>query len=80
MSDKSKMKVVCFGRKVFMDKKSARFFWSIFNPTHHSLPFCLDFLAVKMDLVDQHCGRKFDLSDLSIPCQTLRKSQVAIEC
>jgi hypothetical protein len=55
-----------------MDKKSAQFcFRFIFNPTHHSLPFHLDFLPVRTDYVGKHCGGKLGWSDLSIPCQKL---------
>jgi hypothetical protein len=72
-TDKSKRKGVCFGGKVLMDEKSARFlFRSIFNPTHHSLPFCLDFLADRLALAGKCCGGKLGWSDLSIPCQKLR--------
>jgi hypothetical protein len=68
-TDKSKKRLVGFGGKVLMDKKSAQFwFRSIFNPTHHSLPFCLVFLAVGTDLVGKCCGGKLDWSDLSILC------------
>jgi hypothetical protein len=41
------------------DEKSPQFFLrSIFNPTHHSLPFRVFLLAVGMNLVGQRCGRK----------------------
>jgi hypothetical protein len=47
------------GRKLLTDKKSPHFFLrSILNPTNHSLPFCVLFLAVGTDLVGKHCGRK----------------------
>jgi hypothetical protein len=73
-TDKSKRKGVGFGGKVLTDKKSAQFFWgSIFHPTHHSLPFCLNFLAVRMNLVKKRCGGEFGLSALSTPCQKLCK-------
>jgi hypothetical protein len=52
-------------------KISSIFFRSIFNPTHHSLPFLLGFLAVRTDLVGNRCGGKLGWSDLSIPCQKL---------
>jgi hypothetical protein len=72
-TDKSKRKGVCFGGKVLTDKKSAQFlFRSIFNPTHHSLLFCLDFLADRSALVRKRCGGKLGWSDLSIPHQKLR--------
>jgi hypothetical protein len=68
-TDKSKRRIVGFGGKVSMDKKSGRFiFRFVFNPTHHSLSFCLGFLAVRMDLVGKRCGGKLGWSDLSIPC------------
>jgi hypothetical protein len=71
-TNKSKRKEVRFGGKVMTDKKSALFcFSSIFNPTHHSLPFCLDFLTIRMGLVRKRCGGKLGLSVLSIPCQKL---------
>jgi hypothetical protein len=54
-------------------KNQLNFFRFIFNPTHHSLSFCLDFLAVRKDLVVKHCGGKFGLSVLSISCQKLCK-------
>jgi hypothetical protein len=72
-TDKSKRRIVCFGGKVLTDKKPARFlFRSIFNPTHHSLPFCLDFLLVRTDYVGKCCGGKLGWSDLSILCQKPR--------
>ncbi len=65
-TDKSKRKGVCFGGKVLTDKKSAQFiFRFIFNPTHHSFPFCLDFLADRSALVGKRCGGKLGWSDLS---------------
>jgi hypothetical protein len=71
-TDKSKRKGVCFGGNVLTDKKSAQLvFRSIFNPTHYSLPFCLDFLADRTALVKKCCGWKLGWSDLSIPCQKL---------
>jgi hypothetical protein len=74
-TDKSKRKGVYFGGKVLTDEKSARFvFKSIFNPTHHSLPFRLDFLADRSALVGKRCGGKLGCSDLSIPRQKLRVS------
>ncbi len=52
-------------------KISSIFFRSIFNPTHHPLPFRLDFLADRLVLVGKCCGGKLGWSDLSIPCQKL---------
>jgi hypothetical protein len=74
-TDKSKKKEFVFGRKVLTDEKLAQFcFRSIFNPTHHSLPFRLDFLADRSALVGQRCQGKLGWSNLSIPCQKLRVS------
>jgi hypothetical protein len=65
-TDKSKRRIVCFGGKVLTDNKSAFFpFRSILNPT------CLDFLAVRTDLVRKRCGGKLGWSDLSNSCQKL---------
>ncbi len=48
-----------FGGKMLTDKKLPQLFYrSIFNPTHHSLPFHVLFLAVGTDLVGKRCGRK----------------------
>ncbi len=52
-------------------KNQVFFFRSIINPTHHSLSFCLGFLAVRTDLVGKRCGGELGWSDLSIPCQKL---------
>jgi hypothetical protein len=72
MTDRIKRAHFSFGGKVLMDKKSAQIFLrSIFNPTHHSLPFCLDFLADRRLLVGKRCGWKLGWSDLSIPCKRL---------
>ncbi len=46
-----------------MDEKSGRkFLRYIFNPTHHFVLLCLDFLAVRMAFVSQRCGGKFGWS------------------
>ena len=37
---------------------------SIFNPTHHFVLLCLDFLAVRMAFVQKRCGGKFGWSVL----------------
>ena len=48
-----------------MDEKSGqKFFWSIFNPTHHVVNLCLDILAVRMAFVRKRCGGKFGRSVL----------------
>jgi hypothetical protein len=58
-TDKSKRRIVCFGRKVLMDKKMPPlFFRPIFIPTHHFLCFCFFFLSVPADLVRKCCGRR----------------------
>jgi hypothetical protein len=52
-------------------------FRSILNPT------CLDFLAVRTDLVGKHCGGKLGWSDLSDSCQKLSVkyyNNLAISC
>ena len=42
-----------------MDEKSGQnFLRSIFNPTHHFVLLCLDFLAVRMAFVRKRCGGK----------------------
>ncbi len=73
-------KLVLAGR-CWGTKKSARFYFkSILKPSHHSLSFCLDVLAVRTDLVGKRCGGKLGWSDLSIPCQKLRtKNRVTAE-
>ncbi len=58
-TDRPKGAHFSFGGKLLTDKKSPQFFYgSIFNPTHHSLPFCVLFLAVGMDLIGKRCGRE----------------------
>jgi hypothetical protein len=58
-TDKSKRRIVGFGRKVLTDKKLPPLFLrSIFIPTHHFLCFCLYFLSVPADLVGKHRGRR----------------------
>jgi hypothetical protein len=52
-------------------KNQLNFFLSIFNPTYHSLPFCLDFLPVRTDYVGKSSGGKLGWSDLSISCRKL---------
>ena len=48
-----------------MDEKSGeKFLRSIFNPTHHFVLLCLDFLAVRMAFVRKRCGGKFGWSVL----------------
>jgi hypothetical protein len=37
---------------------------SIFNPTHHFVLLCLDFLAVRMAFVRKRCGGKYSQSVL----------------
>ncbi len=59
-------------------KNQLNFFRSIFNPTHHSLPFCLDFPADRSVLVGKRCGGKLGWSDLSIPCQKLHVSTIIL--
>ena len=47
------------------DKKSGqKILRSIFNPTHHFVLLCLDFLAVRMAFVRKHCGGKYGRSVL----------------
>ena len=48
-----------FGGKPLTDEKSALFCsrW-IFNVAHHSLPFCLNFRAVRTDSVGKRCDGK----------------------
>ncbi len=71
-TDRVKRAHFSFGGKLLTDKKSARIVLrSIFNPTHHSLPFCLDFLPVRMNWVRKCCERILGLSVCSIPCQKL---------
>jgi hypothetical protein len=51
------MYLFSFGGKLLTNEKSPPlFFRSIFNPTHHSLPFLVLFLAVGTDLVGKRCG------------------------
>jgi hypothetical protein len=50
---------------------SSILFRFLFYSTHHSLPFCLDFLADRLVLVGKCCGGKLGWSDLSIPHQKL---------
>jgi hypothetical protein len=58
-TDRPKRAHFSFGEKLLTDKKLPQFFQrSIFNPTHHSLSFCVLFLAVGTDLVGKCCGRK----------------------
>ena len=48
-----------------MDEKSGQnFLRSIFNPTHHFVLLCLDFLAVRIAFVRKRCGGKFGWSVL----------------
>ncbi len=48
-TDRSKTPHLLFGGRVLMDEKSGqKFLRSIFNPTHHFVLLCLDFLAVRM--------------------------------
>jgi hypothetical protein len=62
-TDKSKRHLFSFGGKLLTDKKLPPLFSrSIFNPTHHSLPFLVLFLAVGMDLVGKCCGGNLGLS------------------
>jgi hypothetical protein len=74
-TDQSKRNGVCFWWEgVDGQKISSIFFRSIFNPTHHSLPFLLDFLAGGLALAGKCCWGKLGWSDLSIPCQKLHVS------
>jgi len=51
---------------VLTDEKSGqKILRSIFNPTHHLVLLCLDFLAVRMAFVRKRCGGKFGRSVLS---------------
>jgi hypothetical protein len=62
-TDRPKRAHFSFGGKLLKDKKLAQnLLRLIFNPTNHSLPFCLDFLAVRMDLVGKHCEGILGLS------------------
>ncbi len=45
----------------------------VFNPTHHSLPFLVLFLAVRMDLVRKRCLGNLGLVSY---CQKLPKTPV----
>ena len=45
-------------------KSGEKFLRSIFNPTHHFVLLCLDFLAVTMAFVRKRCGGKFGRSVL----------------
>jgi len=50
---------------VLTDEKSGqKNFRSIFNPTHHFVLLCLDFLAVRMAIVRKRCGGKIGRSVL----------------
>jgi hypothetical protein len=50
---------------VLTDEKSGqKILRSIFNPTHHFVLLCLDFLAVRMAFVRKRCGGKFGQSVL----------------
>jgi hypothetical protein len=72
-TDKSKRRIVRFGRKVLTDKKSGQLFLGLFSiQPRHSLPFCLGFLAVRTDLVGKCWGGELGWSEMSIPCQKLR--------
>jgi len=54
-----------FGGRVLTDEKSGQnFLRSIFNPTHHFVLLCLDFLAVRIAFVRKRCGGKFGRSVL----------------
>jgi hypothetical protein len=56
-TDKSKRCLFSFGGKLLTDEKLPQFILrSIFNPTHHSPPFLVLFLAVGTDLVGKRCG------------------------
>jgi hypothetical protein len=58
---------------LLMDEKSPPLFLrSIFNPTYHSLPFLVLFLAVGMDLVGKRHGGYSGLSVIAKNCQKLR--------
>ena len=46
------------------EKSGQKFLRSIFNPTHHFVLLCLDFLAVRMAFVRKHCCGKFGRSVL----------------
>ena len=46
------------------EKSGQNFLRSIFNPTHHFVLLCLDFLAVRMAFVQKRCGGKFGWSVL----------------
>ncbi len=59
-TDKSKTSHWLFGGRVLTDEKSVqKILRSIFNPTHHFVLLCLDFLAVWMAFVRKRCGGKF---------------------
>ncbi len=59
------------------DEKSPPLFsGSIFNPTHHSLPFLVLFLAVGTDLVGKRRGGNSGLSVIAKNCQKLPKTPV----
>jgi len=46
------------------EKSGQKHLRSIFNPTHHFVLLCLDFLAVRMAFVRKCCGGKFGWSVL----------------
>ena len=46
------------------EKSGQKILRSIFNPTHHFVLLCLDFLAVRMAFVRKRCGGKFGRSVL----------------
>jgi hypothetical protein len=73
-TDKSKRRIVGFGRKVVTDKKSAQFSLCPFliQPIIFFL-FVLIFLLSEWIWLEKCCVRKYGLSDLSIPCQKLHK-------
>jgi hypothetical protein len=82
-TDKSKRYLFSFGGKLLTDKKSPPLFLrSIFNPSHHSLPFLVLFLAVGMDLVGKRCGGILGLSVIVLDLQANLKetSVVKIAC
>jgi hypothetical protein len=71
-TDKAKTYLFSFGGKLLMGKKMPPLnFRSIFNPTHHSLPFLVFFLAVRTDFVRKCCGGN---SSLSVIAKTAKNS------
>jgi hypothetical protein len=59
MTDRIKRAHFQFWREAVDGQKiTSIFFKVIFNPTHHSLHFCVLFLAVGADLVRKCCGKK----------------------